>query len=262
MKERRNVTHQYVTLNTKDLTVDELYQRDVDPRKIARITKNYDPCLVNAPKVSYRDGKYYIFDGRHTCAAEKAVRGKGRNVDVECKVFSGLSRLDEMELFVEQNGESSAVSANDKFRALKNFGDPDVVGMCNAAERAGVRVDFTTGKALNKVTAVRTLMRIYLRMPTEQFVDMLTVIRTAWSGIPEGFGQEILKGMEQFYANYYGDFKSENLIKSLSKIAPIQIVREGKALGAAQTSGTVYARIILRVYNLGRSANRLADRIA
>lgn len=261
MKERKNVTYTYMQINTKDLCVDELYQRDVDPRKIARIVKNYDPCLVNPIKVSFRDNKYYVFDGRHTSVAEKSVKAKGKNVDVECKVFNGLSRLDEMELFVSQNGESSAVNANDKFRALMNFGDPDVVGMVKAAERAGVRVDFTRGIAHNKVTAIRTLMKLYLQMPTDQFIDMLSVLRQAWAGIPESFGREMLNGMQQFYANYYGDFNSKDLIKSLSKVAPIQIVREGKSLGASTQAATTYARIILRVYNTGRSAKRLADRL-
>lgn len=261
MKERKNVSYTYDKINTKDLCVDELYQRDVDPKRIARIVKNYDPCLVNPVKVSFRDNKYYIFDGRHTSVAERSIKAKGGNVDVECKVFTGLTRLDEMELFVAQNGESSPVNANDKYRALLNFGDPDVCGMVKAAERAGVRVDFTRGTAHNKITAIRTLMRIYLQMPIEQFVDMLTVLRQAWAGIPDSFGQEMLKGMQQFYANYYGDFKQADLIRSLSKVVPIQIIREGKGLGASSNAATTYARIILRVYNMGRSTKRLADRL-
>lgn len=261
MKERKNVTYEYRKMNTKELLVDDLYQRDVDPKRLARIVKNYDPCLVNAIKVSYRDGKYWMYDGRHTSVAEKTVRGKGKDVVVDCKVFSGLSRLDEMELFVEQNGESAAVNTNDKLRALYNFGDPDVVGMVTAAQCAGVRVDFTRGQAQNKVTAIKTLMKVYMRLPREQYIDMLAVLAKAWGGIPDSFSRELLTGMEKFYSVYYGKFTAKNLQTSLSKIAPVQIVRQGKAIGASAFAATAYAHIILQQYNLGRTTNRLPDEL-
>ena len=262
MKERKNVTYEYKRINTKELIVDSLYQRDIDPKRIVRMTKAYDPCLVNAVKVSFRDGRYYIFDGQHTSVLEKTVRGKGKDVVVDCKVFSGLSRLDEMELFVKQNGESAAVSVAAKMRALYNFGDKDVIGMVQAAQCAGVRVDFTRGAAPNKVTAYSTLMKCYLSAPREQYIDMLSVLRQAWNGIPDSFCREMLIGMEKFYQTYFGKFNPKDLIKSMSKIAPVQIIREGKSIGAASTTASVYARLILRAYNSGRTTKRLEDVIA
>ena len=259
MKERKNVTYEYRKMSTKELAVDELYQRDIDPKRIAKMVKNYDPCLVNSVKLSYRDSKYWIVDGRHTSVLEKTVRGKGKDVIVDCKVFYGLTRLDEMELFVAQNGDSAAVSANSKLKALYNFGDPDVVGMVTAAQCAGVRIDFTKGQAMNKVTAVKTLLSIYMRVPRDQFLDILNVIREAWGGMPESFCREILTGMEIFYRNYYGEFKAKDLIKSLSKVSPIHIVREGKAVSAASVN---YARVILRIYNSNRTTHRLTDKLS
>ena len=261
MKERRNVTYEYRAINTKDLQVDELYQRDIDPKRLARMVKNYDPCLVNAVKVSYRDGKYWIFDGRHTSVMEKTVRGKGRDVAVDCKVFRGLTRLDEMELFVEQNGESAAVSVNAKMKALYNFGDPDITGMVSAAAAAGVRVDFTKGQATNKITAISTLLKMFLRMPRDQFIQLLAVLREAWSGSPDGFVREILIGMEKFYGCYYAKFNPKDLIKCLGRIDPSVIVRQGKAIGASSLASTAYARIILQTYNTGRSKHRLPDEL-
>lgn len=258
MNDRKNVTYEYRKMNTKELMVDDLYQRDIDPKRIARMVKNYDPCLVNAIKVSYRDGKYYIFDGRHTSVTEKTVRGKGKDVVVDCKVFTGLTRLDEMELFVAQNGESAVVPVLAKLRALYNFGDSDVTGMVGAAQCAGVRVDFTKGQATNKVTAVGTLLKIYMRNPRDQYIDMLSMIRNAWQGIPDSFVREILTGVELFYNKYYGDFNTKDLSKSLSKVAPVQIVREGKSIGTAAAN---YARVILRYYNTGRTKHRLEDRL-
>ena len=260
-KDRSNVTREVKALNTKDLVIDPLYQRDLDKKKINKIVKNYDPCLLNFVKVSFRDGKYYMFDGRHTAVVEKTVRGKGSDVPVACLVFKGLTRLDEMELFCEQNGEATAVRTNDKYRAQYNFGDPDVTGMVGAAQCAGLRVDFTSGQAENKVTAVSTLMKLYLKMPRTDFIEMLTTIREAWNGTPESLCREILVGMERFFSTYSGRFNPKELAKNLKKVNPAQIVREAKSVGAAALTSASYARIILRVYNSGRSTKRLPDEL-
>lgn len=261
MRRRNNVTSEYKKLNTKELCLDKAYQRELDKKRVDRIVRKYDPCLVNAIKVSARDGKYFIFDGQHTAVAEKAIKNGGKDTVVECKVFHGLTRLDEMELFVAQNGESAAVNINAKFKALYNFGDKDVIGMVKGAECAGVRVDFSKAQAINKCIALSTLMKCYLKLDREQYIDMLSTIKMAWGGVPESFCREILLGMKKFYEVYYGEFKSRELAKSLSKISPVQIPREGKAIGAATLTETVYARIILHTYNGGRSKNRLDDKL-
>lgn len=258
MNERKNVTWEYKQLSTKELCVDELYQRPINQQRVNRIVKNYDICLVNPVKVSFRDGKYWIFDGDHTVAAEKKKRGKGKDVVVDCKVFYGLSRLDEMELFTAQNGESASVAVGDKLRALYNFGDKDVVNMVQNAQAAGIRIDFTKTTAQYKVTAVGTLLKISMRMKREPFIDMLNVLRNAWDGIPDSFCREILVGMEAFYTNFYGKFKAKDLIKSLTKITPMFIVREGKNVGASAFAANAYMNVILRVYNNGRKTTRLS----
>lgn len=261
MKARNKVTYEYKQINTRDLLVDELYQRDINPRRLMRMVKNYDPCLVNAVKVSFRDGKYWVYDGRHTMAMLKAVTAKGNDTMVDCKVFSGLTRLDEMELFVEQNGESAIVGTNDKMRALYNFGDKDICGMVSGANSAGVVVDFTKNSGINKCVAVRTLLKAYLMLPREQYIDMLKVLRKAWDGASESFSREIILGMAMFYKTYNGRFTSANLVKSLRKVLPVHVVREGKAYASNGTAGSTYARVILRFYNSGRSVNRLPDEI-
>lgn len=258
MKERKNVTHEFKNLNTKELLKDELYQRDTDAKRLMYMVRNYDPCLVNTVKVSFRDGKYWIFDGAHTTALEKTVRGKGKDVMVECKVFYGLSRLDEMELFIAQNGRSSPVNVNSKMRALYNFGDKDVVGMVDGAAKAGVCIDFKKSSAPNKCTALGTLIKCYMALPEDQYMDMLKLLSKAWEGIYESFSREMLKGMTLFYKTYYGRFTFSNLVKSLKRTLPVQIIREGKSYGG---SAEAYARLILRAYNNNRTTNRLPDEL-
>ena len=247
---------EYKWVPVRALAVDTIYQRKVDDKRVNRMVKHWNPDLVNPPKVSLRqDGSMFVFDGQHTTIGYKIVNGE--NSMILCKVYRGLTRQEEVELFLAQEGpDKRSLTTNEKLRAMYNMNYEKVRGMVTLAELAGVRVDFGTSQAVNKVTAVSTLFKVYKRMPREQYIDMLIVLREAWNGSPDGFSRELLAGMADFFAAYYGKFKMKDLTKSLSRVTPTQIVREGKGLG---TTGSTDARIILRYYNNGRSVNRLPD---
>ena len=222
--------YEYKQANTKDIFVDPLYQRDLDNSKVSKIVRDWNPYLVNAVKVSWRDGKLWVFDGQHTIAACKAKRG-GRDCMVDCKVFYGLTRLDEMELFIAQNGAATPVKTREKYRALFNNGDPDITAMVRECEMMGFLVEFR---------------------------DMMLIIKEAWGGMPESLTSEIISGMTKFYMAYHGDFNRKRLVKRLSHNNPIAIVRDGKV--TASSGANRYARIILGLYNQNTSSGRLDER--
>ena len=60
----------------------EHYQREIKNQRVKRIVKDFDERIANEPKVSYRDGKYYVFDGQHTIDARK-VMNDGEDLPVE-----------------------------------------------------------------------------------------------------------------------------------------------------------------------------------
>lgn len=51
----------------------EKYQRDYNDTRVKRIVKAFDKRIANKPKLSYRDKKYYVFDGQHTIAVRKLM---------------------------------------------------------------------------------------------------------------------------------------------------------------------------------------------
>ena len=249
--------YEYKQVNSRDLSVDPLYQRDLDNGKISKIVREFNPYLVNAIKCSYRDGKLFIFDGQHTVQALKAKRG-GRDCIVECKVFYGLTRLDEMELFIAQNGAATGVKTREKFRALWNNGDPDIKGMVRDVEFVGLICDFKNSKIKNRIVAVSSLFKAYKTLDEDEFRDMLMIVRDAWDGDPESLRAEILDGMTRFYRAYGGDFNRKHLVKALSRVNPTALIRDAKAI---QTAGAAkYARVILGIYNKGRTTGRLEER--
>lgn len=241
-----NTNFEYKQVNTKEILVDPLYQRDLDQRKVDAIVKNFDWNLVNPPKLSFRDGKYWVFDGQHTIAACKSKRG-GKDFSMLCKVYYGLRHDEELELFLQQNGRSSPVSVYAKFRALYKFGDPDVTAMVKACENVGLRVDFSNSGGTNKIVALQTLYKAYKSLGPVILTDMLSVIKESWNGIPESLNREIIAAMTVFYKNYQGSFNRKRLVKILRKTDPVAIVREGKSITTRSEIGC--ARVIFRAYN-------------
>ena len=253
MKPEKN--YEYKDINTKLLCVDPLYQRKVDMRRVAQMNKDFRPEIVDPIKVSFREGKYWIFDGQHTAELLK-LRNRGNDLPVECKVFYGLTWLDECELFLLQRGISRAVGMEDKYKARFNRGDKDVVAMVNIAQDLGIRVDFTKTKGNNRICALTTLDRIFTGLGDDDYREMLSIIRDAWDGDATSFSAEILKGMYIFFKTYKGQFNKKRLISQLHSVSPTVIIREGKA--STSPGFSKYARQILNVYNF-RTKIRLPD---
>ena len=70
------------------------YQRGLNPERVKRISKDFDERIANEPKVSLRDGRYYVFDGQHIVAA-RVEQNAGEALPVRCKVYLGLSDEEE-----------------------------------------------------------------------------------------------------------------------------------------------------------------------
>ena len=76
-------------LNYKIETVDssllevlrEDYQKPLNEKRVAQIVAAFDENIANEPKVSYRDGHYYVFDGQHTVTRGQAAAMLARLVD-------------------------------------------------------------------------------------------------------------------------------------------------------------------------------------
>ena len=51
------------------------YQRVLHVEKVAHIAENFSEYIANEPKVSYRDGRFYVFDGQNTVEARRTCNG-------------------------------------------------------------------------------------------------------------------------------------------------------------------------------------------
>lgn len=256
MKYPKGHEFDFRTLKPSQIRVDELYQRALDVKRVERIAKSFDGDTFNEPKVSYRDGVYWVFDGQHSIAVWRKIHD-GEDKPLQCKVFKGMTWIEECEAFIRQNGISKDPTTNEKLRAAYNEHRPDVVSMVQGAQINGFIVDFSQSKIDNRIVATSTLFKAYGKLGYQMYVDMLTAIREAWNGTADSLSNQVLSGMTTFYATYGGNFKREDLVTSLRKVRPIDIIRDGKS----SAKGNGYAKEILKCYNVKRSKHRLPDKL-
>ena len=113
------------------------YQRELNTDRVHKIVKQFDERVANEPKVSFRNGSYYVFDGQHTIAA-RVERNGGNPLMILCKVYYGLTEKDEARLFAEQTGFSADLGAGPRIRALVFAEDenPSGGGPCEPGDDA------------------------------------------------------------------------------------------------------------------------------
>ena len=244
----------YQKINTRDIIINPLAQREVDARKAQfnRIMRDFNPDLVNPIKVALINGKYYCFDGQMTMKVLKERNG-GKDLCTECKVFYGLTDMDMAELFVKQNGTSAPVKFVDKVRVQKNFGDPEMVDFVRQTEANGLEIAWKNSRSRNAVNAVSSLFKCYKELiptqgkPEDQYGEFVRVIKAAWDGDQLSLRAQILRGVSLFMKTYVNQYDAERLIKKLREVHPDKIIRDASV--DRSRGDRKYAVMVLNIYN-------------
>lgn len=256
----KKIEYQMLDINTKDIFVDDLGQRDVNRRRAQfnKIMRTFDENLVQPVSVALIDGRYYCFDGQMTMKVLKS-RNADRDLCVKCRVYTGMTKLDAANMFINQRGTTSRVKLTDQIRVMGNYGDQAAIDFQRLTENNGLEISWTGNKAKNAVVAVSTLWNEFnLFKDNELYSSYIRVIKQAWDGDPSGSQSAILKGLGLFMRTYKGQAKEDMLIAKLSKKHPNEIIRDAQA---DRTSGArKYAVQVLLAYNFGtREKDRLPN---
>lgn len=119
----------------------EIYQRGVERKRVELIARDFNEYMVNEPKVSFRNGRYYVMDGQHTIEGCILLNG-GEDRPILCKVYTGLTMEQETLLFAEQNGHAAPLSAGIKLRAKVVGGDAPSKAFVAATNRVGLSLNY------------------------------------------------------------------------------------------------------------------------
>ena len=157
------------------------YQRLLRTEKVASIAENFSEYIANEPKVSYRDGRFYVFDGQNTVEARRTCNG-GKDVTIRCKVFYGLTKEDEATLFAIQTGNATCLTAGERLRANLVAENPDALYFVGITSNAGVEFAYDGIRAPWKIYCIETAYELYKQYGCERYVEMLHIINEAWKG--------------------------------------------------------------------------------
>lgn len=159
------------------------YQRVLHVEKVAHIAENFSEYVANEPKVSFRDGRFYIFDGQNTVEARRTCNG-GMELPIRCKVFYGLTKEDEATLLAIQTGNATCLTAGERLRANLVAENPDALYFVGITSNAGVEFAYDGIRAPWKIYCIETAYELYKQYGCERYVEMLRIINEAWKVLP------------------------------------------------------------------------------
>lgn len=254
-KKENSVKIQLMTLSTAQIKSNTEYQRDIDTKKVAKIVSNFDEHKLGVIKVSYRDGRYYVFDGQHRLAAVKLLNA-GKDTMIKCEVHYGLTYADEARLFAEQYDGATKVDVLCRYKALYESGDSKVIKLKQIVEDCGFKLDFKRMKGDNRFVCVAALNTMYNKLGEEKMRKCLDLIKKTWNGESTSLDKEIIAGMTILYSLYGDDIQEKVFIRKLKGVEPIVLKRKGKS-DLLTKGDTRYAKAIFMEYNANLRSNRL-----
>ncbi len=242
--------YQEVEINTADIIVPHSsYQRPLNMRRVKEIADHFDERLANMPKVSFRDGNYYVFDGQHTIAARKLLND-GEHLPIMCRVYYDLSESDEAMLFSQQFGASRSLQAGTLLRARIIAGDPAATAFMNATQSVGIDLDFSQNIGKNRIGCISTAFREYQSVGEEDYVEALSILKEAWRGQPDSLRYENVQSLIKFVNLYKGEYSRDRLVRNLKKKDPMAIREGGRKMGMDEMAGyKKYLYQVLLIYN-------------
>lgn len=246
---------QMMDLNTKDLISSQAYQRNLDQKRISYIVSNFDPHKFGVIKVSFRDGKYYVYDGQHRIAALKVLHNNMDDV-VKCEVHNGLTYEDEAKYFAEQYLGSKNISIVYRWRALYEAKEEPVYSIVDSVRALGIDVKFTKAKAENRIIAFKQLNDMWTKLGADKTLKILTLLKKAWGTDENAFDGNIILGMREFFNVYMNEINEETFVRQMKKVTPSQLVVEGKKDNISK-KGLNFAKVIWIKYNNGLRTRRL-----
>lgn len=234
----------------------DLYQRGLDNKRVREIAANFDECIANEPKVSARDGRFFVFDGQHTIAARK-MRNGGHDLPILCKVYTGLSEQDEAVLFAQQTGFAAKVYPGAKIRALVFAGDPDAIDFLEATESAGLSLSFNQSRGKNRIGCVSTAYDEFKNVGAKIYTEALRIIAAAWDGHKDSLRAETLQGVTEFVKLYHDEYDPKRLVSRCRRYDPMYICRSVKAAGDSLPAPQKYIFEVWKIYNGTSKTNTL-----
>lgn len=245
------------------LTVDRRVQRTKrNEAKIAKLMRDWDWNLVGLLTVSRRDtGEEVLLDGDHR---NEVIRRLTDNTGTSpCKVYEGLTRAQEADMFIKLN-PGNQPTLMDRFRVETQIEESAAKRIEQIVHSRGWVADGMPGNGhINAVSVLYRLDDLSLKVEAEpHLVDVaLLCITRAWGNDKHGVQAAILFAIGRMFSELGSRIDVDILINAMKnyKGGPMGLAaaaRQEASNRGKKTSMTV-ADILTEAYNKGRSKNTL-----
>lgn len=220
------------------------YQKDLNIERIRRIVEKFDINRMRPIEVSYRDGRYWVFDGQHRANAY-LLMGFAR---IPCIVHYGLTYEQEAYLFARQQDEVGSVNANHKWNALVEAKDEETLEIVKLCKQYGFTV-LAKNNHGNNIKCVSRLRKFYRELGPTKLMAVLMALRDAWNYMPHSVDCPIFDGIT-ILVKTYPEFDYGRLAKVLSDTTPKLVLRDMEdEFHGVRGEGRRAAFQILKLYN-------------
>lgn len=247
----------YMQLPIRDLISSQKYQRDyMRKRTINNIVKDFNPHKLGVIKVSFRDGKYYVYDGQHRLTALLMLYPDGM-YNAPCEVHYGLTYKEEAKLFSTQKKDGNGLLPSEEFNSCLEAEDEQAMEIYEIVSEVGLTICLSSGGDKGgKLRCIRKLESIYKKYGSLALQRILWLIKNTWNGNADSLKNPIIGGVCIFYITHQNEIEDKVFMKSLGVVSPSEIVSKGKSDSSA--SGDLrFAKAIWRAYNNRLTVNRL-----
>lgn len=243
------------------LNIDHMYQRNLVMPWAKWIADHFQKDLVETLQVSFRDGRYWVFDGQHTLTALK-LKFNDDNYPVMCKVYRGLSRTEEAKLFYEFNTSKRKMSAASMIKARAAYGDEEVATFLQHTMDAGFII--TPGKKVNcqyGIQAVATALNSFSALGSEGYDRMLNLLKETWDGEQWSLSANMLNAMTLLLKTYGKKLDDKKFITKLREVTRGQLTR-AKNEYFNHSASVAHAMALIQFYNYKMIRKNKLDRVA
>lgn len=174
------------------------YARPLNPRRLAKMVKDFDQTAVGVLLLSMRnDGSFAIIDGQHRRAAamEHGI------THMDAYVYIDLTIEDEARKY-RQFGETFNQSARDRYLAALVEGDPIALEIDRIVRATGLHVPNYEGQTDGGVQAVEALYRVHAEHGPQRLREALHFLYEAFGVNPKAYVGPSIRGAAMFLDRY------------------------------------------------------------
>lgn len=243
------------------LHVDMEYQRQLVPRKVKEIARDFSPVSAGVLSVSLRpDGILALMDGQHRVRAAQLRE----YTEWRAELYEWLPLEEEARIFSDFNSQRSRPDAHTLFRAQLRAGNREAQEIMEVLQEHGYTlVDSLHGtKGPNAIRAVDILRRIHRQGGKELLGEVLWILRNTWYGQAEATHQRVVGGVYLFIHKFRDRYDPDKLVGVMTRVGLQKVVVDAvaRSLIYRNSDALSIARVLFEEYNSkSRGSSRLPD---